>query len=110
MSAGSLNDLSALECALVGADAATRAVIASKGSELLALSNEDLSTAAETVRAFAGADLNVARAAKQMQVHPNTVRYRLQRVAATTGHDPATFGGLLELLCILELTEDDRDG
>jgi hypothetical protein len=104
----SLADLSSLECALVGADAATKAVIASKGRELLALASEDLAVTAETIRAFAGADLNVARAAKGMHVHPNTVRYRLQRIAATTGHDPASFSGLVELLCILETTETDR--
>jgi sugar diacid utilization regulator len=35
------------------------------------------------------------------------VRYRLQRTAATTGHDPRTFAGLVELTCILELLEEE---
>jgi DNA-binding PucR family transcriptional regulator len=70
----SLDDLSSLECALIGADATTKAVIAAKGSDLQTLSDEDLSTTYETVRAFSKADLNVARAAQQMHVHPNTVR------------------------------------
>jgi PucR C-terminal helix-turn-helix domain/GGDEF-like domain len=104
----SLNDLSSLECALVGADATTRGVIASKGSDLLALSAEDLSAATETIRAFAKADLNVARAAEEMHVHPNTVRYRLQRIATTTGHDPRTLTGLVELICILEMTDKEH--
>ena len=103
----SLEDLSSLECALIGADAATRAVIASKGSKLQALSAEELSVAIETIRAFSDADLNVARAAEQVRVHPNTVRYRLERIAATSGHDPRTFAGLVELLCILELIDVD---
>ncbi len=103
----SLDDLSSLECALIGADATTRAVIASKGSELQALSAEELSVAIETIRAFSDADLNVARAAEQVHVHPNTVRYRLERIAATCGHDPRTFAGLVELLCILELIDGD---
>jgi DNA-binding PucR family transcriptional regulator len=49
------------------------------------------------VRAFAAADLNVARAASGLQVHPNTIRYRLERIAGETGVDPRTFTGLVEL-------------
>jgi hypothetical protein len=99
----SLADLSALECALLGADATTREVIASKGSALRALPDSDRAAAVELVRAFSDADLNVSRAARALSVHPNTVRYRLERVAATTGHDPHTFAGVVELLCIAEL-------
>jgi hypothetical protein len=101
----SLDDLSSIECALVGATATTKAVIASKGSSLRALSGEDLAAAVETIRAFSDADLNVARAAERMHVHPNTVRYRLQQIATRTGHDPRTFAGLVELVCILEITD-----
>jgi sugar diacid utilization regulator len=101
----SLDDLSSLESALIGADATTRAVIASKGSGLQTLSGDERSATVQTVRAFAEADLNISRAAEQLHVHPNTVRYRLQRIATTTGHDPRTFAGLVELVCILELLE-----
>jgi DNA-binding PucR family transcriptional regulator len=80
----------------------------SKGNNLRALSGEDLAAAVETIRAFSDADLNVARAAQQMHVHPNTVRYRLQQIATKTGHDPRTFTGLVELLCILEITDTDQ--
>jgi hypothetical protein len=104
----SLDDLSSIECALVGATATTKAVIASKGSNLRALSGEDLATAVETIRAFSDADLNVAKAAQRMHVHPNTVRYRLQQIATKSGHDPRTFTGLVELLCILEITDTDQ--
>ena len=85
----SLADLSAFECLLFGADATTRAVIESKAT----LADEDL----ETVHAFADADLNVSRAAAALHVHPNTIRYRLQRIADGTGYDPRTFKGLVEL-------------
>jgi hypothetical protein len=54
------------------------------------------------------ADLNVAGAARRIQVHPNTVRYRLGQIATKTGHDPRTFAGLVELLCILEITQTRR--
>ena len=102
----SLDELSALECAVIGATATTKAVIASKGNSLRALSHDDLTAAVETIRAFSDADLNIARAAKQMHVHPNTVRYRLQQISTKTGHDPRTFTGLVDLICILELGED----
>jgi hypothetical protein len=85
-----LAELSAFECLLVGADAATRAVIATKPGIRM---EEDVAT----VHAFAAADLNVSRAAAQLHVHPNTVRYRLDRIATESGHDPRTFAGLVEL-------------
>jgi hypothetical protein len=104
----SLDELSALECALIGATAATKAMIASKGNNLRALSDEDLAAAVETIRAFSTADLNVSRAAEQMHVHPNTVRYRLQQIATKTGYDPRTFAGLVDLICILETTDNEQ--
>jgi hypothetical protein len=101
----SLDGLSSLECAVIGATATTKAVIASKGNGLRALSDDDLAAAVETIRAFSNADLNVTKAAEQMHVHPNTVRYRLQQIANKTGHDPRTFTGLVDLICILEMTD-----
>jgi hypothetical protein len=101
-----LADLSALDCLLIGADATTRAAIAAKGARLRALPTDELALAEATVRAFAAADLNVARAAAALHVHGNTVRYRLARIAETTGHDPRTFAGLTELVCVLETLED----
>src|SRR5258708_2904318 len=76
----SLDELSALECALIGATATTKAIIASKGNNLRALSREDLAAAVETIHAFSDATLNVAKAAEQMHVHPTTVRYRLEHI------------------------------
>jgi DNA-binding PucR family transcriptional regulator len=103
----SLGDLSALECALVAATTPTKAIIAAKGNRMRTLSEEDLAVASETIRAFAAADLNVTKAADAMKVHPNTIRYRLQQLSSGTGHDPRTFAGLVDLICILETTSDD---
>lgn len=104
----SLYELSSLECAVIGATSTTKAVIASKGERLRALPPEDLAMAVATIRAFSNANLNVAKAAEQMHVHPNTVRYRLQQITTRTGHDPRTLTGLVDLLCVLELTDDGR--
>jgi hypothetical protein len=57
----SLDDLSSLECALIGATAATKTIIASKGNNLRAIPDEDLAVAISTIRAFANADLNVTK-------------------------------------------------
>jgi DNA-binding PucR family transcriptional regulator len=104
----SLYELSSLECAVIGATATTKAAIASKGNGLRALPPDDLATSVETIRAFFNANLNVAKAAEQMHVHPNTVRYRLQQIATRTGHDPRTLTGLVDLVCILELSGDGQ--
>ncbi|MCW3046511.1 MAG: hypothetical protein JWO74_795 [Solirubrobacterales bacterium] len=99
----SLDELSSLECALLGADATTRVLIASKSRPLLELPDDDRAVATTTIRAFATCDMNIARAAQQLYVHPNTVRYRLARIAEATGHDPRTFTGLADLVCMLEI-------
>jgi hypothetical protein len=60
-------------------------------------------TLSATLRAYADCDMNVARTAERLVVHPNTVHYRLRRVAETTGRDPRRFGDLLELLLALRI-------
>jgi hypothetical protein len=103
-----LGDLPALETALAGADATARAVIAAKGARLRALDPAERAVAIDTVHAFAAADLNVARAAAALRIHQNTLRHRLDRIGARTGHDPRTFRGLVDLLCAVETLDDPR--
>lgn len=104
-----LDALSALESVLVGVSATARAVLAAQARDLKALPAADRAMTVTTVRALAASDLNVKRAAQQLQVHPNTVRYRQQRIAATTGHDPRTFPGLADLLCVVEVLDRESD-
>jgi hypothetical protein len=103
-----LDELSSLECALVSSDATVKAMIMSKASGLTALPSDELAMVKATVRAFAASDLNVNRAATALFVHANTVRYRLGRIAEATGYDPRTFAGLLELVCLIDMIEDDQ--
>jgi sugar diacid utilization regulator len=49
---------------------------------------------ADAVQAFADHRLSVVGAARALQVHPNTVIYRLERWRGLTGWDPRTFRGL----------------
>jgi hypothetical protein len=104
-----LDALSALESVLVGVSATARAVLSAQARDLTALPAADRAMILTTVRALAASDLNVKRAAKRLQVHPNTVRYRQQRIAASTGHDPRTFAGLADLFCVVEILDSETD-
>jgi len=50
-----------------------------------------------SLEAFGAANLNVAEAAQALSIHPNTLRYRLRRIADRTGRDPHVLADLLEL-------------
>jgi hypothetical protein len=97
-----LTELGSLQSALAGADLATRQVIASHAALFTALPDATQASIAETVRAFSAASLNITAAADDLGLHPNTLRYRLERIADQTGHDPRDLNGLVELICILE--------
>lgn len=51
----------------------------------------------ETLNAYIASGCNVAEAAKVTFIHPNTVIYRLKRVAEVSGYDPRDARGLLIL-------------
>jgi len=57
-----------------------------------------------TLRTFAANDLNVARTAPALNVHANTVRYRLDRIADMTGRNPRRFLDLVDLLAAIALS------
>jgi sugar diacid utilization regulator len=97
-----LTELGSLQSAIAGADLAARQAIAANGASFAALPESNRAQVGETVRAFAAADLSISAAAGDLGLHPNSLRYRLARIASQTGHDPRTFGGLVELICILE--------
>jgi hypothetical protein len=55
-------------------------------------------TTRATLGAFVDADLSVADAARALSIHPNSLRYRLRRIAQLTGRDPSKLTDLLELI------------
>jgi sugar diacid utilization regulator len=57
---------------------------------------------AATVKAYAGADMNVQLAARRLGVHPNTIYARARRVEDLTGVNLLTYDGLTELLLAIE--------
>jgi sugar diacid utilization regulator len=94
-----LEDVGLLDHLTAGADAAAARLVPA-GARRLATADGAL---AATLRAYADCDLNVARTAQRLTVHPNTVHYRLRRVQEITGHHPRRFGALAELLTALDL-------
>jgi len=102
----SLAALPALEHLLTGATNTTRALLLKKAGWLAGQKPAALATTAETLRGFARAHMNVTRAAADLHIHENTLRYRLRRIRESSGHDPQTFDGLVELLCLLEVLDD----
>ena len=105
-----LAELDPVQLVLLGAGDATRRLIDEKGQYLQSLPARERTAAIETVRAFITANMNISVAAAGLHVHPNTVRYRLARIATTTGVDPRTFTGLAGLHCIIELAQSSGKG
>ncbi|MGK8490066.1 PucR family transcriptional regulator [Nocardia asiatica] len=58
---------------------------------------------AETIRAFAGADMNLRKAADALCVHHNTAKYRLRRIQELTGRNMRSVDDLMYLLVAIEL-------
>lgn len=73
------------ERALAGDRSAARTL-----TETLVLPLDDPSrTLADTLDAFLDAGCSIEQCARALYVHPNTVRYRLRKIANATGRDPS---------------------
>ena len=59
----------------------------------------------QTLRQFAACDLNVKRTARDLNLHTNTVYFRLNHVHRLTGVDPRSYLGLSLLLTTLEMLD-----
>ncbi|BDD83464.1 hypothetical protein TPB0596_32270 [Tsukamurella pulmonis] len=57
----------------------------------------------EAVRAFADSSLSVSAAARRLNLHANSVTYRLDRWRSLTGWDPRTTPGLMASIAALDL-------
>jgi hypothetical protein len=101
----SLAVLPAIQHLLTGATLTTRLHLLEKARMIRGLPATERQTMRETLQGFAAANLNVTRGAAELHIHENTLRYRLRRLRQRTGHDPQSFAGLLELLCLMEVVE-----
>lgn len=55
----------------------------------------------DTLLRFVNNDLNRRRTANQLHIHPNTVDYRLRKIAELTGVDASQPGGIQRLAAAL---------
>jgi len=60
-----------------------------------------------TLRAYADADMNVLKTAKRLNVHPNTIYARMQRIRDVTALDPLRYHGLNEMLLAADCMKID---
>jgi sugar diacid utilization regulator len=58
---------------------------------------------ADAVSTYAAQGFSISAAGQALHVHPNTIKYRLERWHQLTGWDPRTLEGLLKSSCSLAL-------
>jgi carbohydrate diacid regulator len=69
------------------------------------------STSRTTLEAFFAAELSIADAARTLLLHPNSLRYRLRRIAELTGLDPRRPTDAIELITAARvMSRADHDG
>jgi DNA-binding PucR family transcriptional regulator len=100
-----LQDVALIDYLAAAADDTARRLVSPGVRRLLEADRRQGGALVQTLRAYADCGLNVSRTAQRLMVHPNTVHYRLGRVAAITGQDPRRFDDLAELLTALRLLE-----
>ncbi|HEV3379222.1 MAG TPA: helix-turn-helix domain-containing protein [Thermoleophilaceae bacterium] len=100
-----LQEIALLDYLAAGADETARHLAPAGARRVLEADDGKEGILTRTLRAYASCDLNVARTAEHLTVHPNTVHYRLSRIATLTGRDPRRFEDLAELLTGLKLLE-----
>ncbi len=106
----SLADLSALDYLVRRPDETVRRLIRPRVRAFL---SEDLAgqgTYAASLQAFIDHDLNAREAARSLQVHVNTMYYRLERIADRTGCDLRRVDQLMELVLALRMLRADQPG
>ena len=72
---------------------------------LIAYDESKQASLVATLRAYIDAGFNLTRSAEVLQVHPNTVVYRLRRIRELCGRDPHDANDLLLLFLGLKLSE-----
>jgi PucR C-terminal helix-turn-helix domain/GGDEF-like domain len=84
----------------------TQLALPSWYSEFKAANDKARQRLQKTLQAYADANMNALQAAKSLQVHPNTIYARMQRIADLTGKNPLAYHDLTELLLAID---SDRD-
>jgi hypothetical protein len=85
------------------ADAGLRRRIPAWARQLVAEDERAGGELLATLRAYLTDELSVGRAAERLEVHPNTVRYRLGRIETLTGRSLRRFEDLVEIVVAVRL-------
>ncbi|APE34163.1 transcriptional regulator [Nocardia mangyaensis] len=88
---------------LLRADDTTRQLVDPRIGTALADDRARGGSLAETIRAFAAADMNLREAADTLRIHLSTAQYRLGRIQELTGRNVRSVNDLVELLVAIEL-------
>ena len=97
--------LSAFQYLTQRPDETVRRLIDPRVSAFLADDRARGGALADTIRAFAAADLSLRLTAERLHIHTNTAHYRLRRIEQRTGRNPRRIADLIELLAAIALEE-----
>jgi sugar diacid utilization regulator len=87
----------------VGGDQ-VKAALPAWTEEFLSANSKSHGKLVATLRAYAASDMSVLKAARALDVHPNTIYSRMGRIEKLTGMDAQRFDALNELLLAAELS------
>jgi sugar diacid utilization regulator len=102
----SLAELPVVQNLILGATPTMRALLTSMAEDIDFGGRETVAGMRATLHAYADASMNLTRAADALHVHPNTLRYRLDRIRERSGRDPHDFNQLVDLICLLDLLDE----
>jgi sugar diacid utilization regulator len=100
-------DIELMEFLVRRPDAAAQRLIPTWAGRLKQADGSKSGALSRTIRQFAACDLNVKRTARDLNLHTNTVYFRLNHVRKLTGIDPRSYLGLSLLLTTLQMLDVD---
>jgi hypothetical protein len=98
-------DIDLMEFLVRRPDAAARRLIPPWAGRLKDADNGKSGELSRTILQFADCNFNVKRTARRLDLHTNTVYFRLNRIRELTGIDPRSYSGLSLLLTTLRMLD-----
>jgi hypothetical protein len=98
-------DIDLMEFLVRRPDAAARRLIPKWAGRLKDADNGKSGELSRTILQFADCNFNVKRTARRLDLHTNTVYFRLNRIRELTGIDPRSYSGLSLLLTTLRMLD-----
>jgi sugar diacid utilization regulator len=98
-------DIDLMEFLVRRPDPAARRLIPPWAGRLVGADNGKSGELSRTILQFADCNFNVKRTARRLDLHTNTVYFRLNRIRELTGIDPRSYSGLSLLLTTLRMLD-----